>query len=108
MKNCYGCIHCYLDMDNNRRCDLKKYPESNNINCIYDKELSELLHVVICRYVNDQNISYIERENVSKKIFPYVELLEKQGEKKPQGKSALEAVKEERSGGRTRTNRGRT
>lgn len=29
MKTCYLCKHCYLDMDNNRRCDLKKYPESN-------------------------------------------------------------------------------
>jgi len=57
--------------------------QGNNINCIYDKELSELLHIVICRYVNDPDISYIERENVSKKIFPYVELLEKQGEQKP-------------------------
>ena len=56
--------------------------QCNNINCIYDKELSELLHIVICRYVNDPDISYIERENVSKKIFPYVELLEKQGEQK--------------------------
>lgn len=52
--------------------------QGNNINCIYDKELSKLLHIVICRYVNDPDISYIERENVSKKIFPYVELLEKQ------------------------------
>jgi hypothetical protein len=57
--------------------------QDNNINCIYDKELSELLHIVICRYVNDPNISYSERENVSKKIFPYVGLLEKQGEQKP-------------------------
>ena len=54
--------------------------QDNNINCIYDKELSELLHIVICRYVNDPDISYIERRNVSKKIFPYVELLEKRGE----------------------------
>lgn len=54
--------------------------QGNNINCIYDKELSKLLHVVICRYINDPNISYSERENVSKKILPYVELLEKQGE----------------------------
>lgn len=54
--------------------------QGNNINCIYDKELSELLHIVICRYINDPDISYPERENVSKKIIPYVERLEKQGE----------------------------
>ena len=60
---------------------LKK--QGNNINCIYDKEMSELLHIVICRYINDPDISYPERENVSKKILPYVELLEKQGEQKP-------------------------
>ena len=57
--------------------------QGNNINCIYDKELSELLHIVICRYINDPDISYSERENVSKKILPYIELLEKQGKQKP-------------------------
>jgi len=29
METCYLCEHCYLDMDNNYRCELKKYPESN-------------------------------------------------------------------------------
>lgn len=46
---------------------------------IYNKGLSELLHKVICRYINDPNISYSEREIVSIKVLPYVELLEKQG-----------------------------
>jgi len=45
----------------------------------YNKGLSELLHKVICRYINDPNISYSEREIVSIKVLPYVELLEKQG-----------------------------
>lgn len=27
--NCRLCKHCYLDMDNNYRCELKRYPESN-------------------------------------------------------------------------------
>ena len=29
MKTCRFCEHCYIDMDNNYRCDIKKYPESN-------------------------------------------------------------------------------
>ena len=29
METCYLCKYCYLDMDNNYRCDIKKYPESN-------------------------------------------------------------------------------
>ena len=45
----------------------------------YNKGLSELLHKVICRYINDPDISYSEREIVSIKVLPYVELLEKQG-----------------------------
>jgi len=49
-------------------------------NNIYDKELSEILGCVIRRYINDPNISYTEREKVSKEIIPYVESLEKQGE----------------------------
>lgn len=51
-------------------------------NNVYDKELSEILGSVICRYINDPNISYTEREKVSRKIIPYVERLEKQGEQK--------------------------
>ena len=51
----------------------------NNINSIYDKELSELLHIVIRKFINDPYISYSDREKVSMKVLPYVELLEKQG-----------------------------
>lgn len=29
IKPCFLCKHCYIDMDNNYRCDIKKYPESN-------------------------------------------------------------------------------
>ena len=53
---------------------------TNTPNNIYDKELSEILGCVIRRYINDPNISYAEREKVSKEIIPYVESLEKQGE----------------------------
>lgn len=28
---CYNCKHHYIDMDNNYRCELKHYPESNII-----------------------------------------------------------------------------
>jgi hypothetical protein len=45
-----------------------------------------LLHKVICRYINDPNISYSEREIVSIKVLPYVELLEKQGKQGPVNK----------------------
>ena len=69
-----------LDMEETTKAIAWLEKQGNNINCIYDKELSELLHIVICRYINDPNISYPERENVSKKILPYVELLEKQGQ----------------------------
>jgi len=69
-----------LDMEETTKAIAWLEKQGNNINCIYDKELSELLHIVICRYINDPDISYPERENVSKKILPYVELLEKQGQ----------------------------
>lgn len=49
----------------------------------YNKELSELLHKVVCKFINSPDIPYSEREEVSKKIIPYVEQLEKQGEQKP-------------------------
>ena len=49
----------------------------------YNKELSELLHVVICRFINNPDIPYSDREKVSKKIIPYVEKLEKQLEQIP-------------------------
>ena len=29
MTTCRLCKYCYLDMDNNYRCELKKYPENN-------------------------------------------------------------------------------
>ena len=48
-------------------------------NNVYDKELSEILGRVICRYITDPNIPYAEREKVSMEIIPYVERLEKQG-----------------------------
>lgn len=46
---------------------------------VYNKELSELLHKVICRFINDPDIPYSDREKVSMKVLLYVELLEKQG-----------------------------
>ena len=49
----------------------------------YNKELSELLREVICRFINDPDIPYSDREKVSMKVLPYIELLEKQGERKP-------------------------
>ena len=47
-----------------------------------DKELSKLLNHVICMFINNPLIPYFERDEVSKKIIPYVERLEKQGEQK--------------------------
>lgn len=29
MKTCRFCVHCYIDMDHNYRCDIKDYTESN-------------------------------------------------------------------------------
>lgn len=29
MKTCRFCEHCYIDMNNNYRCDIKDYTESN-------------------------------------------------------------------------------
>jgi hypothetical protein len=52
----------------------------------YNKELSELLHKVICRFINDPDIPYSDREKVSMKVLPYVERLEKQGEQTPTNK----------------------
>jgi len=52
----------------------------------YNKELSELLHKVICRFINDPDIPYSDREKVSMEVFPYVERLEKQCEQKPADK----------------------
>ena len=48
-----------------------------------DSKLSALLHKVVCHFINDPNVHYSERDEVSKKIIPYVEQLEKQGEQKP-------------------------
>jgi len=59
---------------------IEKQGEKPNNVC--DKELSEILGRVICRYINDPNIPYTEREKVSMEIIPYVERLEKQGEQK--------------------------
>jgi len=47
-----------------------------------DKELSKLLNNVICMFINNPLIPYSERDEVSKKIIPYVEQLEKQGEQR--------------------------
>ena len=52
----------------------------------YNKELSELLHKVICRFINDPDIPYSDREKVSMKVLPYVELLEKKGKQGPVNK----------------------
>ena len=46
----------------------------------YNKVLSELLHKVICTFINDPDIPYFDREKVSMEVLPYVERLEKQGE----------------------------
>lgn len=50
---------------------------------VVDKELSDLLNKVICHFINEPNIPYSERDEVSKKIIPYVKQLERQGEQKP-------------------------
>lgn len=52
----------------------------------YNKELSELLHKVICKFINDPDIPYSDREKVSMKVLPYVELLEKKGKQGPVNK----------------------
>ena len=67
-------------------CDAKHELEKQGEkpNNIYDKELSKILGSVICRYINDPNISYVQREKVSKEIIPYVESLEKQGKQSEQ------------------------
>ena len=39
MKTCYSCKHGYLDMDNNYRCELKKYSESNIVHRTWGKWL---------------------------------------------------------------------
>jgi len=46
---------------------------------VYNEELSKLLHEVICCFINNPNIPYSKREEVSKKIIPYVEKIENQG-----------------------------
>lgn len=52
------------------------------IKCIKDNELSDLLHKTVCRFINTPEIPYSIREEVSKKIIPYIEMLERQPEQK--------------------------
>lgn len=59
---------------------LEKQGEKSN--SVYDEKLSEILGIVMRRYINDPSIPYTEREKVSMEIIPYVERLEKQGEQK--------------------------
>lgn len=49
----------------------------------YDEELSKLLEKVVCRFINNPDIPYSERDEVSKKIVPYVERLEHREEESP-------------------------
>lgn len=44
---------------------------------IEDKRASELLHQCVCRAINS-DLPYDEREEISKKVIPYLEMLEKQ------------------------------
>ena len=71
--------------------------QGKNPNNVYDKELSEILGCVIRRYINDPNISYTEREKVSREIIPYEERLEKQSEQKTVDKIAKEVCKDKTS-----------
>jgi hypothetical protein len=49
----------------------------------YNEELSKLLNKVVCRFINNPDIPYSERDEVSKKIVPYVERLEHREEESP-------------------------
>ena len=46
---------------------------------IEEEKIQELLHSCVCRAINDQNISYDTRDEISRKVIPY---LEKQKEQK--------------------------
>ena len=52
--------------------------ENKSTDSAYDEELSKLLNKVVCRFINNPDIPYSERDEVSKKIVPYVERLEQQ------------------------------
>ena len=52
--------------------------ENKSTDSAYDEELSKLLEKVVCRFINNPDIPYSERDEVSKKIVPYVERLEQQ------------------------------
>ena len=41
-----------------------------------EKEKWELLHEIVCRYINNSEIDYSERETTSKEIIPYIEQFE--------------------------------
>lgn len=41
-----------------------------------EKEKWELLHEIVCRYINNSEIEYSERETASKEIIPYIEQFE--------------------------------
>ena len=59
--------------------------------------MSELLHKVICKFINDPSIPYSDREKVSMKVLPYVELLEKQGKQKPANRGEVQSLTVERA-----------
>ena len=61
---------------------LEKQGEQKSIECIKDEALSKLLNKVICHFINNPDIPYSERDEVSFWLIPYVEKLEKQGEQK--------------------------
>lgn len=61
----------------------KTAEESKEIASEDVSELSYMLGRVIRRYINDPNIDYNKRDFVSKKIVPYVNMLEKSRNQKP-------------------------
>lgn len=57
--------------------------ENKSTELAYNEELSKLLNEVVCRFINNPDIPYSERDEVSKKIVPYVERLEHREEESP-------------------------
>ena len=71
-----------LDANNVLMQDIDAWLEKQRENA-YNEELSKLLHKVICHFINNPDIPYLKRDEVSKKVIPYIENLEKQGKQKP-------------------------
>ena len=57
--------------------------ENKSTESAYNEELSKLLHEVVCHFISNPDIPYSERDEVSKKIVPYVERLEHREEESP-------------------------